>query len=154
MCHRRTSLYISRKDVRESLNDRVYLLVGRPAAEAEPNRPYADLRRHAHRLQHGRQLNTARMAGGAGGGGDAIKRGEDFRADVPDKGNVERVRQAPLGIAVEQDAGAVVLTQRLPKAVRSTLTSCISDKLLARTLASPNAAVNRALSVPARRPPS
>ena len=61
------------RDGRRELIDRgVNFPVSGDAAEAEANGAHANLRRHAHRLQHWRKLNQPCMACGAGRCGDAL----------------------------------------------------------------------------------
>ena len=85
--------------------------------EAEADGAHAHFGRDAHRLQHRRQLDAAGVTCRSRRGRDAIEPRQYLGADPADEGNIERVRQAMRGMAVEDDAIAESLLQLLPKMV-------------------------------------
>ena len=87
--------------LRDDAHGLVDLLLGRAAPHREAHRAHGVAHRHAHRLEHGGQLDAGRVAGGARGGGEHVPDlgQERVGLDASDP-DAERVGQAGLGAAV------------------------------------------------------
>ena len=71
----------------------------------------------AHRLQNRRQFDAAGMTCRSSRGGNTIEPRQYLGADLADERNIERVRQAVHGMAVESDAIAESLLQSMPEVI-------------------------------------
>jgi hypothetical protein len=92
------------KDFIEAFDYAVDLLSGGGTSEAETDGAFANLRRHAHRLELRRKLHASGMTRRARRGCYPFQPRQYLAADLADEGDIERVRQTMYRMAVEEHA--------------------------------------------------